>query len=212
MKDSMHFVFQRLQFSLSFLLFIVFSLSLIISNDDSSIHHVTSLLPLVWASQSFDTNDIDRDYDEDGTQGIAGLYIIRGNGMIIGTDEDDFIVGSFFDDTIVAREGDDEVQSGQGIDQLYGDDGKDSLQGGADNDQIFGQAGSDNLVGGLDDDLLAGGSRDDHLYGGFGDDQLKGGSGADYFNCGPDVDEVKDYNPSEGDILESNCDIINTRK
>jgi Ca2+-binding RTX toxin-like protein len=207
-------VFQSLQFSLSFLLLLLVlpSLSLIISNDDSSINRVTSLLSSASASHGFDTKDIDRDYDEDGTQDIAGLDIIRGNGMIIGTDEDDFIVGSFFDDTVIAKEGDDEVQAGLGIDQLYGDDGKDSLQGGADNDQIFGQAGSDNLVGGLDDDLLAGGSGDDHLFGGFGDDQLKGGSGADYFNCGPDVDEVKDYNPSEGDILESNCDIINTRK
>ena len=208
----MHFnVIQSLQFSLSFLL-VLLSLSLIIRNDDSSINRVTSLLSSASASHSFDTKDIDRDYDEDGTQDIAGLDIIRGNGMIIGTEEDDFIVGSFFDDTVIAKEGDDEVQSNLGIDQLYGGDGKDSLQGGADNDQIFGQAGSDNLVGGLDDDLLAGGSGDDHLFGGFGDDQLKGGSGADYFNCGPDVDEVKDYNPSQGDILESNCDIINTRK
>ncbi len=73
---------------------------------------------------------------------------------------------------------------------------------------MFGQAGSDNLVGGLDDDLMVGGSGDDHLFGSFGDDQLKGESGADYFNYGADVDEVKDYNLSQGDIMENNCEII----
>jgi Ca2+-binding RTX toxin-like protein len=55
-----------------------------------------------------------------------------------------------------------------------------------------------------------GGPGDDHLFAGPGDDQLKGNSGADYFNCGDelDVDEVKDYNPAEGDIIESNCEIV----
>ena len=176
----------------------------------------SSVLPVnyVYASHggSFNTDDIDRDYDEDDRQDIGGLHIIRGNGIIIGTDRDDFIVGSFGDDTVIAKEGDDEVQTHSGIDQLYGGDGKDTLQGGLDNDQLFGQAGGDNLVGGIDDDLLVGGSGDDHLFGSFGDDQLRGGSGADYFNCGPDIDEVKDYNPSQGDIIESNCEIINPAK
>jgi hypothetical protein len=31
---------------------------------------------------------------------------------------------------------------------------------------------------------------------------------ADYFNCGEGVDEVKDYNPAQGDIIESNCEIV----
>jgi Ca2+-binding RTX toxin-like protein len=167
----------------------------------------------VWASHgNFDTDDIDRDFDKDDRQDIGGLDIIRGSGFIVGTNDDDFIIGSFLDDTVIAKDGDDEVQTHTGIDQLYGGDGKDTLQGGLDNDQLFGQAGSDNLVGGLDDDLLVGGSGDDHLFGSFGDDQLRGGSGADYFNCGPDIDEVKDYNPSQGDIMEANCEIINTDK
>ena len=168
----------------------------------------------VWANHggAFNTEDIDRDYDEDDSQDIGGLSIIRGSGFIVGTNDDDFIVGSFADDTVVAKDGDDEVQTHTGIDQLYGGDGKDTLQGGLDNDQLFGQAGSDNLIGGIDDDLMSGGSGDDHLFGSFGDDQLRGGSGADYFNCGPDIDEVKDYNPSQGDIIESNCEIINPAK
>ena len=164
----------------------------------------------VWASHGgFDTDDNDREYDEDDTQDIGGLNIIRGSMFIAGTDEDDFIIGGLFDDTVLAKEGDDEVQTHLGIDQIYGGDGKDTLQGGLDNDQLFGQAGADNLVGGIDDDLMVGGSGDDHLFGSFGDDQLKGGSGADYFNCGADIDEVKDYKPSQGDIIENNCELIN---
>ena len=201
----MHFdIFRNIKFLLFFLallssLSFITNGSIIVTND-------------VWASHDgdFDTDDIDRDYDEDDRQGIGGLHIIRGTIFIVGTDEDDFIIGGFDSDTVIAKEGDDEVQTHFGIDQLYGGDGKDTLQGGLDNDQLFGQAGSDNLVGGLDDDLLVGGSGDDHLFGSFGDDQLKGGSGADYFNCGPDLDEVKDYDPSQGDIMEANCEIINT--
>lgn len=193
-------IIRNIQFSLFFLalLLLSFVTSRMVTND-------------IWGSHGdFDTDDIDRDYDEDGTQDIGGLHIIRGEGMIIGTDDDDFIIGGFVSDTVIAKEGDDEVQTHTGIDQLYGGDGKDTLQGGLDNDQLFGQAGSDNLVGGLDDDLMVGGSGDDHLFGSFGDDQLKGGGGADYFNCGPDIDEVKDYKPSQGDILDTNCEIINT--
>ena len=192
-------VIKNIQFSLFFLALLssFITSGRIVTND-------------VWASHDFDTEDMDRDYDEDDTQDIGGLDIIRGTGFIVGTDEDDFIIGGFADDTVIAKEGDDEVQTHLGIDQLYGGDGKDTLQGGLDNDQLFGQAGADNLVGGLDDDLLVGGSGDDHLFGSFGDDQLKGGSGADYFNCGPDIDEVKDYDSSEGDIMEANCEIINT--
>ncbi len=172
---------RNIQFSLFFLalLLLSFVTSGIVTND-------------IWGSHgNFDTDDIDRDYDEDGTQDLGGLHIIRGDKMIIGTDDDDFIIGGFFDDTVIAKEGDDEVQTHTGIDQLYGGDGKNTLQGGLDNDQLFGQAGSDNLVGGLDDDLMVGGSGDDNLFGSFGDDQLKGGSGADYFNCGPDIDRSK---------------------
>ena len=192
-------IIRNIQFSLFFLallLLLSFVTSGIVTND-------------IWASHGFNTDEIDRDYDEDGTQDIGGLSIIRGNGIIIGTNDDDFIIGEFEDDTVIAKEGDDEVQTHTGIDQLYGRDGKDTLQGGLDNDQLFGQAGSDNLVGGLDDDLMVGGTGDDHLFGSFGDDQLKGGSGADYFSCGPDIDEVKDYKPSQGDILDTNCEIIN---
>jgi hypothetical protein len=37
-----------------------------------------------------------------------------------------------------------------------------------------------------------------------------GGPGADYFDCGDGVDTVIDYNPSQGDILSTNCENVNT--
>jgi len=159
----------------------------------------------VWAEHvndddNFDKDDIPSIFKEGG--------IIKGASLIIGTDDKDFIVGSVFDDTIFAKEGDDEIQSSEGQDQVFAGQGSDTIQSGLGNDQVFGQEGDDNIIGGGDDDFLDGGSGNDHLFGGFGDDQLRGGSGADYFSCGVDIDEVKDFNPEEGDIVEPNCEIV----
>lgn len=158
----------------------------------------------------FDPDDDEREREQDAVQELYGLNIIRGKGMIEGTNKADFIIGSLFADTVIAKDGDDEIQTLYEIDQVYAGDGDDTIQGGLEGDQLFGQNGEDNIAGGVDDDLLVGGPGDDHLFGGPGDDQLKGNKGADYFNCGDelDVDEVKDYNPAEGDIIESNCEIV----
>jgi Ca2+-binding RTX toxin-like protein len=161
-------------------------------------------------NNQFDPNDNSREREEDAVQELYGLNIIRGKGMIEGTNRDDFILGSIQPDTVIAKDGDDEIQTFLDIDQVYAGDGDDTIQGGTEGDQLFGQNGEDNIIGGVDDDLVVGGPGDDHLFGGPGDDQLKGNSGADYFNCGNelDVDEVKDYNPAEGDIIDSNCELI----
>ena len=164
-----------------------------------------------WANHGesqFDPDHNDREREQDAVQELYGLNIIRGKGMIEGTNKGDFIVGSLLADTVIGKDGDDEIQTFLDIDQVYAGDGDDTIQGGLDGDQLFGQNGEDNLVGGLDDDLVVGGPGDDHLFGGLGDDQLKGNKGADYFNCGEDVDEVKDYNPAQGDIIESDCEIV----
>jgi Ca2+-binding RTX toxin-like protein len=162
----------------------------------------------------FNPDDNEREREQDAVQELYGLNIIRGSTMIEGTNRNDFIIGSLFEDTVIAKDGDDEIQTQWEIDQVYAGDGDDSIQGGLEGDQLFGQNGEDNIVGGEDDDLLVGGPGDDHLFGGIGDDQLKGNSGADYFNCGDelDTDEVKDYNPAEGDIIESNCEIVFSSK
>ena len=159
----------------------------------------------VWAEHVNDNNNYDKD-------DIPSIFkeggIIKGSQLIIGTDDKDIIIGSLFDDTIFAKNADDEIQSSEGMDQVFAGRGSDTIQGGLDNDQLFGQEGDDNVVGGPNDDYIDGGSGNDHLFGGFGDDQLKGGSGADYFNCGEDADEVKDFKPEEGDLVEPNCEIV----
>jgi Ca2+-binding RTX toxin-like protein len=168
-----------------------------------------------WADHGesqFDPDHNDREREQDAVQELYGLNIIRGEGMIEGTNKADFIIGSLIADTVIGRDGDDEIQTLLDIDQVYAGDGDDTVQGGLDGDQLFGQNGEDNLVGGTDEDLLVGGPGDDHLYGGPGDDQLKGNKGADYFNCGEGVDEVKDYNPAQGDIIENNCEIVFSSK
>ena len=138
----------------------------------------------VWAEhvKNYDKDDIPSIFKEGG--------IIKGSQLIIGTDDKDFIVGSLLDDTIFAKKGNDEIQSSEGIDQVFAGQGSDTIQSGPENDQAFGEEGDDNVVGGL------------------GDDQLKGESGADYFNCGEDTDEVKDFKPEQGDIVEPNCEIV----
>jgi Ca2+-binding RTX toxin-like protein len=171
----------------------------------------TSLLLLsvttvaVWAGDANDDDNFDKD-------DIPSFYregnIIKGASLIIGTDDEDFIVGSNFDDTIFAKEADDEIQSNAGQDQIFAAQGSDTIQSGFGSDQAFGQEGDDNVIGGLEDDFLNGGSGNDHLYGGFGDDQLNGGSGADYFNCGDNIDEVEDFKPEQGDLVEANCEIV----
>lgn len=38
---------------------------------------------------------------------------------------------------------------------------------------------------------------------------MEGGSDADQFNCGDGVDTILDYNDAQGDLIPSNCEIVN---
>jgi Ca2+-binding RTX toxin-like protein len=173
------------------------------------------LLPFVatvWAGDDDSDKWADNEWDKDSIDDD----IIRGLGLIFGTNHDDFIIGGEAIDTntgntIFAKDGDDEVQSGFLADQVYGGDGQDTIQAGAGNDQVFGESGNDNLIGSENDDYLLGGSGDDHLWGWFGDDALRGGSGSDYFDCGEGIDEIKDFSTEQGDIATPNCEIVNTK-
>ena len=171
---------------------------------------------IVWASGD-DNGDDDNDqwskneWDKDSLDDD----IIYGNGLIFGTNHADFIISQHDDaihtgDVIFAKDGDDEIQSGPWGDQAYGEDGEDTIQTGFGNDQAFGGSGNDNLIGGSDNDYLLGESGDDHLWGWNGDDALRGGSGADFFDCGEGIDEIKDFSVAQGDVRQSNCEIVNT--
>ncbi|MCI2395746.1 hypothetical protein [Aliiroseovarius sediminis] len=86
----------------------------------------------------------------------------------IGTDHDDFVIGSHGSNRIIGGGGNDDLRGQGGADQLYGGNGQDSLFGGNGNDRLFGDDGDDILKGENGHDILAGGKGHDHLYGGAG--------------------------------------------
>ncbi len=134
--------------------------------------------------------------------------VIQGEGLIVGTNHEDFIQGSTLDDQIFGKDMPDIIFADLGIDRVYGGAGGDTIQGGPGNDQIFGEGGDDNLFGGFDDDLIVGGEGSDHLFGDIGNDVLVGGSGADYFDCGDGIDIITDFKPNDGDVTAGNCEIF----
>lgn len=74
------------------------------------------------------------------------------------------------------------------------------------NDYLTGSEGDDVLVGYAGTDRIWGGNGNDILIGDQGSDKLFGGSGADTFvlkawDVGQGVDDIKDFDASEGDIL-----------
>ncbi len=117
--------------------------------------------------------------DMDGA-GIAELlsdYKMK----IIGTAEDDMLMGGAERDRLVGKGGDDMLKGGAGNDRLFGGRGQDELSGGAGEDRLVGGGGKDTLSGNGGKDFLVGGAGDDLLTGGKGRDILTGGLGADTF-------------------------------
>ena len=105
--------------------------------------------------------------------------------MIIGSPEDDLLLGTNVADLIFAEEGDDIVMGAKGNDCIFGGDG---------DDIIFGNEGSDNISGGDGNDVIKGQSGDDVIVGGFGIDIIDGGDDIDSCNIDQDPDgdlEVK---------------------
>jgi Ca2+-binding RTX toxin-like protein len=166
------------------------------------------LLPLtnVWAYHSGEERDDDN--SEVTQEKVDGYNVIRGSGIITGTDDKDFMIGDVTDDDMLAKEGNDIVQGDLGIDQIYGARGDDSIQGGPGNNQLFGGSGNDNLIGGVDDDIIDAGPGEDHMLGDFGNDVLRGGPGADYFGCGDGLDIILDFDQAKGDVRSVDCELI----
>ena len=97
----------------------------------------------------------------------------------------------------------------KGTDTLRGGLGADFLNGGSSNDILIGNSGNDVIIGGSGKDKLNGGLGDDYLKGDAGKDILIGGKGLDTFDIeGKDV--VKDFSPSEGDVININEELHGT--
>jgi Ca2+-binding RTX toxin-like protein len=82
---------------------------------------------------------------------------------IVGTEDDDELVGTDGPDVVVALGGDDRIDTGDG------------------NDVICAGAGLDDIYPGDGDDLVWGGSENDRVSQGSGTDTIQGGSGRDSF-------------------------------
>ncbi|NJM85867.1 MAG: calcium-binding protein [Hydrococcus sp. RU_2_2] len=139
-----------------------------------------------------------------GNDGAGGTISINTEGdfiiaraNILGTAENDRLVGSPAKDVIIALAGNDtlfgladndSLFGGLGNDLLYGGLGEDDLFGGAGNDTLLGLASEDDLFGGAGNDILNGGLGDDDLFGESGNDRMAGSDGNDDLFGGPGND------------------------
>lgn len=120
---------------------------------------------------------------EGGTQGIkldlaAGIAIDTfGNTDILSGIEE--VWGSIFDDTMLGSAEQETLLGYKGKDVIKGKGGDDHLDGGKGADIIKGGKGGDNLFGGYGKDLIEGGKGRDYLVGSRGDDVIDGGRGYD---------------------------------
>lgn len=126
----------------------------------------------------------DQDDFMEGYDGKDMLYSARGDDVVVGTDNGNFIVGGpSVGDTSTSDN--DCLYGFGGNDSLYGGDGFDLLDGGAGDDLLLGQAG---------DDKLATGDGNDIAKGGLGRDIIITKSGVDYlWGGGDDVIDRNDH-------------------
>jgi len=127
-----------------------------------------------------------------------------------GTKKSDILLGTSAADDMHGKGGGDVIQARDDDDIVHAGSGDDSIQGGFGNDNIHADDGDDAVFAGPNDDYLNGGKGNDELYAQDGDDTLEGGPGADFFDCGPGFDVVVDFNPSEGDVTNDNCEDVRT--
>ncbi len=88
--------------------------------------------------------------------------------VIVGTEQNDILLGMSKADLILGLEGNDEIRGKAAADCLIGGDG---------NDIIYGNRGADAMFGAEGDDMLLGGAGNDKLNGGDDFDTCKGGAG-----------------------------------
>jgi Ca2+-binding RTX toxin-like protein len=88
---------------------------------------------------------------------------------LVGTPRNDVIVGLRGDDWIKGRAGDDIICGMGGVEYMRGGLGNDRLSGGNHSDYVYGQQGNDHLRGNANFDLLTGGMGNDTYDGGPGD-------------------------------------------
>jgi Ca2+-binding RTX toxin-like protein len=96
-----------------------------------------------------------------GTNGRDLIFGLKGNDIIIGANGDDCLVGGDGNDTIEGQNGNDVIEGGQGDDELHGDNGDDAINGGDGNDRVLGDNGDDGFDCGAGSDNGSGGNGND---------------------------------------------------
>lgn len=124
-------------------------------------------------------------WDETSAVSIPGFRLTfrescQGKGAtIVGSAEDDKLVGTGGADVIVAGDGKDRVSGTKGNDVICGGSGADRLVGNQGRDTLVGEDGKDRLSGASGNDTLLGGKGKDVIRGGPGHDRIIGGKGKD---------------------------------
>lgn len=117
---------------------------------------------------------IDLASGEMGTFASLSGGAIDGIENIIGSTEDDAILGDDIANRLDGNDGDDFISGRDGDDTLEGGDGNDRILGGTGNDTANGGDGRDSIEGAEGDDLLEGGLEGDEIFGGDGNDSIFG--------------------------------------
>jgi len=161
--------------------------------------------------------------EQNSTFQITEAVMAQYPGGILGTENNDRIIGSSVTDVVLAGQGADTLEGGTGGDYLLGGKGGDRILGEDANDILTGNQGNDFVSGGIDDDLLRGGKGNDEIFGDDGEDiligergtdRLTGGIGSDIFILRTDTgieetnpanaDWILDFNASDGDRIGIN--------
>ncbi|MDJ0842668.1 MAG: calcium-binding protein [Crocosphaera sp.] len=103
--------------------------------------------------------------------------------IIIDTDEDNNIAGTYLNDAIDGRGGSDEISGLSGHDAISGNTGDDTINGNEGYDFLIGHQGNDRIAGGTGDDVIVGVDPTSG-FGASERDILRGDAGADTFVLG----------------------------
>lgn len=190
-----------------------------ISSDDTSeedaVHGETKTVPLesiLPASEPEPAEEIIIGSQDDQTL-IGG----DGNDQINGYEGNDTIDGGAGRDDLYGGVGIDVIDGGEGMDTVHGQDGDDVLSGGEGNDKLYGHNdddqlngddGDDTLHGGMGNDILSGGDGDDAVHGGIGDDTLSGETGQDTLFGGSGNDVISGMSSTDGTV-DTDIDYLN---
>lgn len=132
------------------------------------------------------------------------IFAIGGEGEIVGTAENELVVGSDFGDFARGEGGDDELLGNDGNDTLFGGPGRDRVGGGTGDDQLNGNVGDDVLYGGDGNDSLNGGQDNDWVLGDRGQDTIEGDLGNDTLIGGVGQDGNLDEPIEDRDLIFGN--------